>query len=155
MSAAYCPFSPTRSVIHGVLALMSFFIVGCGTKEEAVELIPVSGKVTVGNTPLPGGQVSFHPDSTKGNNSQKVPTGTIQSDGTYSLITGTASGAIKEGAPPGWYKVTVSPTMALADSSPQSKVKMPFFNLDYSNVKNTSLSIEVKPGAANYDLKMR
>jgi hypothetical protein len=45
--------------------------------------------------------------------------------------------------------------MALADSSPQSKVKMPFFNLDYSNVKNTSLSIEVKPGAANYDLKMR
>jgi hypothetical protein len=120
-----------------------------------VEVVPVSGKVLLGNTPLPGGQVNFHPDATKGNNSQKVPSGTIQSDGTYSLVTGTSSGAIKEGAPPGWYKVTVSSNAILSESSTPSKAKMPFFNLDYSNVRNTPLTIEVKAGVTNYDLKMK
>jgi hypothetical protein len=79
----------------------------------------------------------------------------IQSDGTYKITTGTETGP-KEGAPPGWYKVTV--TITSGDPYAEaSKVKLPTINGEYSSQRNTPLSVEVKDGAAPgaYDLKVK
>ena len=118
-----------------------------------MEVVPVSGKVRVGNVPLPSGMVTFHPDTAKGNASNRVPSGLIQSDGSYSLMNGTETGP-KEGAPPGWYKVTVTPAAA-ADTN-QAKGQLPDYNKDFTSPRYSSLTVEVKAGApANaYDFKL-
>jgi hypothetical protein len=63
---------------------------------------PVSGSVTVGGKPAVGATVMFFPEEGKGMN--VVPsTGTVGSDGTFSLSTGG-----KPGAPAGRYVVAVT-----------------------------------------------
>src|SRR5437879_6512281 len=76
-------------------------LIGCGKGDP--KLIPVDGKVTFGGKPLTTGTVIFVPDTSKGNESKEEPRGIIDSEGRYRLTT-----HIIDGAPPGWYKVTVS-----------------------------------------------
>jgi len=133
-----------------LLALGFTLLIGCDKKgSEDLNLVPVSGKVTVGKTPLPLGSVMYYPDSGKGNNGKRVPQGQIQPDGTYKLSTSSEAG-VQEGAPPGWYRVAVTPTGA--SETNQTKARIPTYNLDYTFEKNTKLVVEVKPGGGNYDL---
>jgi hypothetical protein len=86
-----------------LLSALVLFAAGCG----GTKLVPVEGKVMMGNQPLTKGEVSYHPD-VEGGNTQKypdLPRGKIGADGTYTLST---SG--KPGAPAGKYKVTVNPS---------------------------------------------
>src|SRR5262249_4842873 len=76
-------------------------VIGCG--EGGERLLPVQGKASLADKALPRGYVIFHPDAQKGNTSKDEPRGTIGEDGTYSLKTGN-----RDGAAPGWYKVTVA-----------------------------------------------
>jgi hypothetical protein len=134
---------------------------GCGGHNSGVgKVVPVSGRVTVGAQALTVGTVNFIPDASRGNTSKSRPFGMIGSDGTYRLITET-----NEGAPPGWYKVTVS-TMAPpgSDVPPPVKkaaprpiqVKPTNVNPKYTHPAWTDLVIEVKddPKEGAYDLKL-
>jgi hypothetical protein len=127
--------------------------VGCGgTYIDGVRLYPVSGTILVDGKPLtdvPQGGVSFHPDAAKGNTSMHIPTGKIQADGRYELMTGG-----KRGAPAGWYKVRVS---AFANRIEEGPVT-PRYILDpkYYSPEKTDLSIEVvaDPSPGRYDLNV-
>jgi len=57
--------------------------------------------------------VLFQPDASKGNHSPFEPAGTIDEEGTYTLLT-----KDKKGAPPGWYKIVVT---ALAEPAQHPK----------------------------------
>jgi hypothetical protein len=141
------------------LGLLCGAMVASGCKPDKIgKVVPVSGKVTMGGKALPGGTVNFVPDKDKGNKLPSTPIGTIRGDGTYTLQT-----EGKEGAPPGWYKVTISAMAPPSqDVPPPDKggkpAVRPNFQIDpkYSKADTTDKSVEVKenppPGA--YDIKL-
>jgi len=122
--------------------LLAFAVWGCGSGET---YYPVTGKVTLGNTPLTSGNVNFVADISKGNQTKATPGGQISSDGTYTLSSGD-----KSGAPAGWYKVTVFTNVP---GSPPSSVNL---NPRYMTPGTTDLAVEVAPNAepGRYDLKL-
>jgi hypothetical protein len=131
---------------------------GCGSK---VPLHPVSGKVTVGDTALTSGVVTFVPDESKGNKSKTSPSGPIGSDGNYTLSTDGRSGA-----PAGWYKVIVltdTPGMGGAnpvDTTPGKVAPLggqgSKIDPKYKDATRTDLTKEVVTSASpgHYDLKI-
>jgi hypothetical protein len=78
---------------------------GCGDDSGVGPTFPVTGKVTINNTPLTAKStiILFKPDASRGNTSPFQPTGTVDEEGTYTLKTKS-----KAGAPPGWYMVVVT-----------------------------------------------
>jgi hypothetical protein len=145
----------TRLTTLGFLALACMLLPACSqSKEEDVQLTPVAGKVTIDGKIMPMGTVIFHPDEAKGNKSTKTINGHIQEDGSYKLIYVTASGP-KDGAPVGWYKVSVNVGPPTNDA--QSKMKVDPYNQDFKSPKTTKLLIEVKAGAGAdaYDIKLK
>lgn len=88
-------------------------IVGCGQSgpEGSLSLVPVKGRVMVGQAPLADAQVAFHIDG-------QAPEGYVGSgaktdqNGYFELTVGPRKGAV-----PGKYKVTVS-KLAQPDGSP-------------------------------------
>jgi hypothetical protein len=120
-------------------------VLGAGCK-PAVTLMPVSGKVTVGEQPLVSGQVTLIPVDEKATKDPCV--GSIDANGEYKVFTGSS-----EGAPLGKYKVTVTPSMV-----PVAGAKSPPIPFDrkYSEVKSTPLTIEVvsNPAPGAYNLKL-
>jgi hypothetical protein len=127
---------------------------GCAEKGQG-RLHPVSGKVTLDAKPLTTGSVSFRPDPARGNNTQHMPTGVIDSEGNYKLTT-----ANRPGAPPGWYKVLVivqdlgaAAGAGKQGSSAKAKSLLP---RRYLEPEKTPLSIEVveKPEPGAYDLSL-
>jgi hypothetical protein len=139
-----------------ILAMLLFgtgviFLSGCGKDTAGPKLAPVSGRVTVDANPISIGSVTFHPDKAKGNASDLTPTASIQMDGTYKLTSGG-----KEGAPLGWYKVTVSPN-GMPSTMPTDGKMPPAPNINQRYQKSeTGMSIEVveNPPAGAYDLKL-
>jgi hypothetical protein len=123
---------------------------GCGSsapKGPDVPLSPVTGKITVEGTPMTVGVVTFYPNQAQGNKNIVVPTGMIK-DGEYKMQTNG-----KDGAPPGWYKVTISansPTVAIL---PADAVKP---NDSYQNKMMSELQVDVKetppPSGYNFNL---
>src|SRR4051812_13406743 len=93
------PFARSLEFIS-ILAVL-LVLSGC-KKDETESFLPVTGKVTLDGKPLTVGTVSFRPDVTRGNTSMHIPTGEIDAQGNYTLVT-----IRKNGAPPGWYKVLV------------------------------------------------
>lgn len=138
---------------HGGLFLVlswSALLVGCA--KDDLKLCPVSGRVLLAGQPLTTvaqGSVSFRGDPLKGNESLHQPTGVIDAEGKFELIT-----VGKKGAPPGWYKVVVC---AYANKLEEGPVT-PRLLLDdkYYDVKKTDLSVEVVPHPAPgaYDLNV-
>jgi hypothetical protein len=128
-------------ILGGVLLALP----GCGG--GLGKLYPVSGTVKYGTDVLNSGMVTFHPDESKGNKSKLNPSGPIKEGGKYSVQTNG-----KDGAPPGWYKVTVStmtpPTGAVKMGEAPPPVKI---NPKYLDPKTTDLSVEV-PGTGAFDL---
>ncbi|NUQ65549.1 MAG: carboxypeptidase regulatory-like domain-containing protein [Pirellulales bacterium] len=129
---------------------LGLFLVGCGGGEN-LELLPVSGKVSLADGPLAGAGVSFRADASKGNNTPHIPSGTTDSEGKYELTTGNT-----KGAPAGWYKVAVTPPTAAPTGGEMPQAGPPPFNQKYTSPTTTDLSIEVKEGAAPgaYDLNL-
>jgi hypothetical protein len=125
-----------------------FWSVGCGASGE--KLNPVAGKVTLNGAPLASGSVTFHPNVAKGNNTPHIPVGMIDEQGHYKLQTAT-----KEGAPPGWYKITVSAQAPVDPKDPYGPPKH-LINSKYSDPNTSGVEAEVlstaPPGA--YDLKV-
>jgi hypothetical protein len=120
---------------------------GCDTGKD--RLVPVEGKVTVGDKPLPTGYVIFYPDAAKGNTSREEPRADIDPQGNYKLLTGARAGAT-----PGWYQVAV---MAADQTDP----KNPYFTKwlipeRYTDRQKSKLAFQVveKPAAGAYDIKL-
>ncbi len=145
----------SRSLL--VCFLTSVAFTGCGG--SGPKLVPVKGKVTLDGTDLKAGQITFVPDKAKGNNLTVGAAGKIV-DGAYTLTSGG-----KDGAPLGWYKVTVSTdmpggmgTVTPGDpSKPASLTPMGGgVNKSFTSPETTSLSVEVvaTPDAGKYDFKV-
>jgi hypothetical protein len=122
-------------------------------------MAPVSGKVTIDDQPVTGGQVSFIPDiphpNDEGAKGQPLPpsagmsAGQIDSSGNFTIYT-----AGKAGAPLGKYKVTVTPSMVpMGDAS---KAPQTAYNAMFSDSQKTPLRKEVvaSPSPGTYDLKL-
>ncbi|HEX6961100.1 MAG TPA: hypothetical protein VF175_04485 [Lacipirellula sp.] len=131
-----------------VSVLLAFSIcgaaIGCG--EPGPELIPVSGKVTIDGKPAAEGSVMFI--STVNPMTKLI--GSIESDGTYSVIT-----QRKPGAPAGEYRVTVFVTETPKDSNGNyNGLPRTLSDKKFSNPNLTPLKVEVKAEApaGAYDL---
>jgi len=144
----------TTSAAARLVLVACALLLGAGCSgSKGPKLVPVSGKVTLNNQPLPGGVVNFHPDSSKGNTGKHHAVGTIDSSGTYKLTTDG-----KEGAPPGHYKVTVATEVPPGANVKPGEMppKLPAISTKYKILEQTPLSIEVveSPAAGAYDLKV-
>jgi len=114
----------------------------------------VSGKVTYQKKVLTTGNVVFSPDASKGNTSKESAFGFIGPDGSYSLATNG-----RDGAPLGWYRVSVDPLGMPKESPPLGAPAptAPPINAKYKKTDTSGISIEVtetpKPGAYDIELK--
>jgi hypothetical protein len=123
-------------------------LAGCGAKVDS--FTPVQGTVTVNGAPLAKGSVTFHPDSARGNSTPHIPVGTLDAEGRYKLMSAT-----KEGAPLGWYKVTVTAQEPIDPKNPYAAPKH-LISPKFSDVSTSGLAIEVVKQAASdaYDIKL-
>ena len=120
-------------------------LAGCG----GLKLVPVSGKVSLGDQPLRGGAVCFIPDASKGNQARVSCVGRIDSQGRYELSTSAVQGSDSgKGAPLGWYKVTLITTLP---GTPEIAV-----DRQYLDPEKTPLAFEVvaEPSPGTYDIKL-
>ena len=147
--------SPAVWLRAGSFTALLIVLVGmAGCQDPPTPTVPVSGKVTVDKKPLTTGVVTYYPDAGKGNNSKESAVGAIGADGTYKLSTNG-----RDGAPVGWYKVTVSSQPVPTGDTPQVKdlPKGQPINSKYLRVETSGISVEVtdppKPGAYDIDLK--
>jgi hypothetical protein len=137
---------PRRSL---AVALALVWLPGCAPPKET--LIPVTGTITVKKQLLSAGTVVFHPDPEKGNKGTREPRATIAADrpGEYRLTTGD-----QEGAPAGWYKVTVN-----AIKPGGTSLRPPEWLADprYADERTSGLSVEVvkdaRAGAYDFELE--
>jgi len=129
---------------RGVRALLLLALPISAGCDSGGTVVPVEGTVTFGSAPVKQGTIQFHPDSSKGNKSTQIATGNIV-DGKYKLA---ANG--KDGASPGWYKVTISSSVP---SNPKDEYSVPksLINPANSDVVSTELKAEVKAGGGPYD----
>ena len=124
---------------------------GCSTGKE--EWVRVEGLVTVNGQPLPSGTIVFHPDASRGNTSKREPRGTIGrgEPGRYRLTTDG-----RDGAPPGWYQVTV---FALQPITRENSQRPPEWLADpkYADVGTSGLAVAVRKdaGGGAYDLDLQ
>jgi hypothetical protein len=134
-------FRSTR--LLAVLGVLVLALSGCG--DGLGTLYPVSGKVTLDGEVLQNAQLSFVPDTDKGNKSPASATGKV-ANGTYSLIT-----KDKAGAPAGWYKVVINTQYP---GSPENAVVLP---KNFSDANKSGLFVEVveNPGPGAYDLNLK
>ena len=134
-----------RRLAWGIACL---YLAGCGGGGE--RMIPVAGKVTVGGVPLTNGSVTFHADAGKGNATPHLPVGTLDAEGNYTLMSATT-----EGAPPGWYKVTVSAQAPIDPNNPYAPPKH-LIHPKFSDPGTSGLAVEVAENAppGRYDLEV-
>jgi len=132
-------------VCGGILGVV---LTGCGPHAE--KFTPVTGKVAVDGAPLTTGAVTFHPDASKGNHTPHIPVGSLDAQGSYKLLSAT-----KEGAPLGWYKVTVSAQEPIDPKNPYAPPKH-LIAQKYGDASTSGLEIEVvaHPAAGAYDLTL-
>jgi len=147
-------------------ALLIVALAGCpGSGGDIGATLPVTGKVTVDDKPLADGNVAFFPDAAKGNTT-KAAVGGIVKNGQYTLVSATST-SNANGAPAGWYKVTISAGMAMTGTgnvvtdpakdkgkptlTPTETKSEPIAE-KYKDPKTTPLEVEVKAGGS-YDLK--
>ncbi len=133
------------------LMMLSPLILFGGCHRGAAALTPVSGKVAYKGFSLQGGTIVFAADTTRGPGGT-LALGKIAQDGTYHLYTGDALGA-----PPGWYRVTIT---WMAPSGVQ--VPGQFFTPPYSFLPEkyrdpdlSELACEIKaerPNTINFNL---
>jgi hypothetical protein len=113
-------------------------------------LVPVQGRVTFDGQPLTAGSLVFKPDAEKGNTSKHEPAANIEADGSYRLFT-----AEREGAPLGWYKVSVVAQAPADERNPYAATKS-LIPARYAEVGTSGLGVEVvdEPSPDAYHLKL-
>jgi|SRR5262245_21134234 len=133
----------------GVYCIASAAFFGCGAG-GGEKLTPVIGKVTVNDAPLTTGSVTFHPDAAKGNSTPHIPVGMIDAQGNYKLMSATM-----EGAPLGWYKVTVASQEPIDPNNPYAPPKH-LISPKYGVPGTSGLAAEVvaSPTPGAYDFKL-
>src|SRR5438105_2223230 len=132
-------------VLLAAACAVALFVQRYSRKTGPGHVVPVSGEISVGNEPLEEGSITFVPDPAKGNHSRWCPTGKVEG-GAYELST---SGV--KGAPPGWYKVILSPfTLDLSRPAPA------VFDRRFGNPDRTPLCVEIvdSPDGKSYDFKL-
>ena len=141
-------------ILHVLGAAGLFILAGCGGSGLKHKLVPVSGRVMLGNQPLTIGRVSFVPDSSKGNNAHVECVGRIGPTGRYEIYTKEAGGSeSSKGVPLGAYKVILVKLLPEEGGSPELERRV---NRSYFDATQTPLSIEVVENAPEgaYDLKV-
>src|SRR5438034_10853524 len=92
------------SALWRVLALTAALgFTSCSNGPGGEKLYQVTGKVLYNDQPAAGAVVAFHPKDAKNELTAMRPMGSVQPDGTFSLVTGK-----DQGAPAGEYIVTVT-----------------------------------------------
>lgn len=126
-------FLPMLPVLLGIIGLL-----GCGQKG----LVPVAGRVKVGEQPLAEGYVLFHPDDGRAIAGGDLPRAELNAHGEYQL-----KSAGGEGAALGKYRVVIiSQDLGARDLSQGSGHTEPRPRIErrYFDVKQTPLRVEVK-----------
>jgi hypothetical protein len=134
-----------------------FLAFGCGDTSDVGKTFPVSGKVTLDDSPVTAASaiILFKPDAGRGNTSPFEPTGTVDAEGNYRLFT-----KGKAGAPPGWYKVVVTATEPRGADEKVPKNHRPgprsLLPAGYGQAATTKVAIEVveNPAPDAYDVKL-
>lgn len=116
-------------------------------------LHPVEGTVYVDGNPVQAGErltgyVVLHADPARGNTNMEETKADIGPDGRYTVYT-----RDKQGAPPGWYFVTVE----LARTNPKDPYDFePLVDAKYMDKKKSGLEFEVvaKPAKDRYDIRL-
>jgi hypothetical protein len=133
----------------GICGLLLACHWGCGSGNSQ-KFTPVAGKVTVNGEPLATGSVTFQPDASKGNNSLHIPVGMLDPQGNYKLMAAKA-----EGAPLGWYKVSVSAQQPIDPKNPYAPPKH-LINPKFGDANTSGLAVEViakaTPGAYDFQV---
>jgi len=149
----------SRSALLAVLLVVC--LAGCPQTDDIGTTVAVAGKVTIDDRPLENGNVTFHADDSKGNKTKAGVSGIVK-NGEYTLTSGSVT-TNKTGAPPGWYKVTITSSIGMGAPA-ESKDKFDPKALmqtgakgqpiadKYTKVEATPLEVEVKSGG-NYELK--
>jgi hypothetical protein len=135
--------SAVRPVLFPLLLLA-----GCGSdnKPMSVYVQPVKGTVTLASgKPQAGGLVSFVPAK----EGAVEASGTIGSDGTYTLST-----AGKPGAAAGSYKVRIEPDAETLKTGANKKTILPF-DRKYSDETTSNLTAEVKEGPNDIPFQLK
>lgn len=126
------------------------WLVGCESKPA---LVAVSGRVLLGERPLPAGSVSYYLDSSGQGRPPIAATGAIAEDGRYELYT-----SQQRGCPPGKYRVVVFAYERLtAATGGHSRMPKSLISKHYHDVATTTLRVEVAADApaGRYDLKLQ
>jgi hypothetical protein len=148
-------------VCETVIALGLFVVLLAGCREK-VDVVPVSGRITVDGAPLHvgSGVVNLVPNKEKGNSTDLQLVGVIDENGNYEVYYATK----KKGAPLGWYKLRIgaSPPELRHLPMPGERKRRkkeapppPPFDRKYMQVEKSGLEIEVvrNPAPEAYDLK--
>src|SRR4051812_41798107 len=154
------PVRPSTSVRLLIWLLFCSGLVCFGGCKSPVKVYRVAGTVSFPDgKPLQAGAVQFIPDESKGNKSTITSSGMLNSNGEYSLST-----EKQKGAPPGWYKVIISPNtppmggemMSGGGLAPPATGNSSVINAKYTDATKTDLSVEVvaNPAPGAYDLKV-
>jgi hypothetical protein len=151
-------FSPFRESQWPVTAMFfALLACGCGDSSGVGKTFAVTGKVTLDDGPMtaPNTIVLFKPDAGRGNTSPFEPAGTVDGQGSYTLVT-----KGKNGAPPGWYKVivTANEPRGADEKGPRNHRPGPrsLLPAKYGQAATTTVAIEVveNPAAGAYDVKL-
>ncbi len=144
--------------VSAVTALaLALLVFGCGDSSGVGKTFPVTGKITLDDELVTSSNtvVLFKPDAKRGNTSPFEPAGTVDSQGNYTLAT-----KGKSGAPPGWYKVTITAAepRGAEEKGPKNHRPGPRSLLParYGQAATTPVAIEVveSPASGAYDLKL-
>lgn len=125
----------TAIILLGACAL-PWFAGGCESK-PAIPTAVTHGRVTLDGQPLPFGEVSFFPDSTKGN-AGPMGIGAIMEDGKFEISTSGQKGALV-----GWHKISI---MAIDMSKP---IKPWIIPGQYGDPDQSGLTVQIKPNQVN------
>jgi hypothetical protein len=129
-----------------VASAASLLLTAAGCDQEARSVTPVQGRVTYRGTPVRTGLIVFTPDAHRGGNGP-LARAPIRHDGTYRLWTGDRDGAV-----PGWYRVTVVAVEAPAASMAGGRLVAPRSLLPekYQAPESSELVREVHAGRENW-----
>jgi hypothetical protein len=138
----------TRSLLTAAALLAAAAgLSGCGPTPP--KLVPVAGRVTLTDgTPIKHGYVILHADEARGNATREVCQGKIV-EGEYTVLTGP-----REGAPAGWYKVTIEASNPPDEKNPYFTEWLADEKYVYPEKSKLAMEVVENPEPNRYDYKL-
>jgi hypothetical protein len=133
------------ALVGGAWLAACLLLPAAGCRSGSAPLAPVRGKVSYRGQPLRSGAIVFAPDASRGTQGD-LAVAEIQPDGSYTLKTGNASGAVV-----GWHRVTVCsllPAVAVPPGQPPPP-PVALLPIRYHDPRLSGLSCEVKADQPN------